>query len=150
MTQIEPNSAPRGNEVVLLVEPEPETRKLAAFMLAKQGYQILEARNAMDALKIYDECHAAVDLLLTEAVMARVNGHELAQLLMEQKPALRILLLADAHYERLTRRIAAGKGLAFLPRPFTMNGLAGKVREVLDARAAPKPRTRTAARWTHY
>ena len=138
MTRIQPNSVPRGNEVVLLVEPEPETRKLAAFMLSKQGYEILEARNALDALKVYDEHHGAVDLLLTEAAMPRVNGHELAELLTRQNPALRVLYLADAHYERLTRRIAANKGLAFLQRPFTMGMLAGKVRQVLDTPAAPR------------
>ncbi len=124
--------------MVLLVEPEPETRKLAAFMLNKQGYQILEARSAMDAVKIFDEHHGAVDLLLTEAVMSRVNGHELAQMLTRHSPALRVLYLADAQYERLTRGIAAAKGLAFIQRPFTMGVLAQKVRQVLDVPAAPK------------
>ena len=141
MTHAPASSVPRGNEVVLLVEPEPETRKLAAFMLTKQGYQILEARHAMDALKIYDEHHGAVDLLLTEAAMSRVSGHELAQMLTVHNPGLRVLFLADAQYERLTRRVAAAKGLTFMQRPFTMGLLARKVREVLDTPAAPKVMT---------
>jgi two-component system cell cycle sensor histidine kinase/response regulator CckA len=124
---------PRGSETILLVEPEPETRKLAAFMLGKQGYRILEARNALEAVKLYDEHGAAVDLLFTEALMSKVNGHELAQMLSAKDPALRVLYLSDLDYERLTRRIAVQKGLAFLPRPFTMSVLAGKVRQVLDA-----------------
>jgi len=138
MIRTKTESAPRGNEVVLLVEPEPETRKLAAFMLTKQGYRILEARNAMEAVKLYDEEQGCVDLLLTEAAMARVNGHELAQMLTERHPELRVLFLADSQYERLTRRIAADKGLTFLQRPFTMRLLAGKVRQVLDTPATSR------------
>jgi two-component system cell cycle sensor histidine kinase/response regulator CckA len=138
MIRTNTESAPRGNEVVLLVEPEPETRKLAAFMLTKQGYRIIEARNAMEAVKLYDEEHGCVDLLLTEAAMSRVNGHELAEMLTERHPELRVLFLADSQYERLTRRIAADKGLTFLQRPFTMRLLAGKVRQVLDMPAAPR------------
>jgi two-component system, cell cycle sensor histidine kinase and response regulator CckA len=124
---------PRGSETILLVEPEPETRTLAAFMLAKLGYRILEARNAAEAVKLHEEHGPAVDLLFTEALMSKVNGHELAQILSTRNPALRVLYLSDVDYARLTRRIAVQKGLAFLPRPFTMSVLAGKVREVLDA-----------------
>jgi DNA-binding NtrC family response regulator len=124
---------PRGTETILLVEPEPETRKLALFMLNKQGYRILEARNAMEAVRLYDEYGPAVDLLFTEALMSKVNGHELAQMLSSRNPGLRVLYLSDIEYERITRRVAAQKGIAFLPRPFTMSALAGKVRQVLDS-----------------
>jgi DNA-binding NtrC family response regulator len=128
-------SPPRGTETVLLVEPEPETRKLAAFMLAKQGYQVLEAHNAAEAVRLYEQ-HGRVDLLFTEAVMSRVNGHDLAKELLSRDPALRVLYLSDAAYERIARGAAAQKGLAFLPRPFTMGALASKVRQVLDCPAA--------------
>jgi DNA-binding response OmpR family regulator len=127
---------PRGTETVLLVEPEPETRVLAAFMLGKQGYQVLEAHNAMEAMKIYDEHEGTVDLLLAEALMSRVNGHELADMLHRRNPALKLLFLADPDYVRLVSRVAAQKGLSFLPRPFTMGSLAAKIRAVLDAPAS--------------
>jgi CheY-like chemotaxis protein len=122
------------------VEPEPETRKLAAFMLSRQGYQVLEAQHAVEAIKLYEEHGPAVDLLFTEAVMSRVNGHELAQMLLTRNPRLRVLYLSDADYERLARRIAIRKGLMFLQRPFTMRVLASRVRQALDAprlQAAP-------------
>lgn len=124
---------PRGTETILLVEPEPETRKLAAFMLEKQGYRILEAHNSIEAIHLYEEYGPAVDLLFTEALMSKVNGHELAQLLLARDPGLKVLYLSDLDYARLTRRIAVQKGLIFLSRPFTMRALAGKVRQVLDA-----------------
>src|SRR5690242_3256818 len=127
---------PRGNETILLVEPEPETRKLALFMLTKQGYEVLEARSALEAVKLYDQHSAAIDLLFTEAVMSKINGHELAQMLATRDPRLRVLYLSDSDYGRLTRRVAAQKGLTFLQRPFTMRLLANRVRQVLDARDA--------------
>lgn len=133
MPLVETAPAPRGTETILVVEPEPDIRKLAVFMLSRQGYCVLEARNAMEAVKLFQESDGPVDLLLTEAAMSRVNGHELSQMLGAQNPDLRTLFLSDPGYERLARRIAAQKGLNFLPRPFTMRSLAGKVRQVLDA-----------------
>src|SRR5689334_15448313 len=81
MARSPPKRLPSGHETMLQVEPEPETRKLAAFMLTKQGYQVIEARNAAEAWRILDESAAPVDMLLTGARMIRVSGHELSQTL---------------------------------------------------------------------
>jgi DNA-binding response OmpR family regulator len=61
------NATPRGSEIILLVEADPETRKLAAFMLAKRGYTVLEARNRAEAFALFDERAGDVELLLLEA-----------------------------------------------------------------------------------
>lgn len=135
--------APRGTETVLLVQPEPETRTLAAFMLTRLGYTVLEAHNAMEALKIHDERGGGVDLLLAELRMPRVSGQELAEVLEPRAGAMRVLFMADPDYARLARRIAAQKHLPFLPRPFTMRILAERVREALD-RPASHPRVMAA------
>lgn len=127
---------PRGSETILIVEPDPETRALAVFMLSRLGYRVLEARTAMDALKIFATEGGSVDLLFTETLMSKVNGHELAQMLNQKRPELRVLFLSDAGYERLTRSVAQKRGLHFLRRPFTMRVLAEKVREVLDVPVA--------------
>jgi DNA-binding NtrC family response regulator len=124
--------APRGTETILLVQPDAESRTLAAFMLSRLGYTVLEAHNAMEALKIHDERGGGVDLLLAELRMPRVNGQELAQVLEARDGALRVLFMADTDYARLARRIAAQKHLVFLPRPFTMHVLAEGVRDALD------------------
>jgi two-component system cell cycle sensor histidine kinase/response regulator CckA len=123
---------PRGTETILLVEPDAETRALAAFMLMRLGYTVLEAHNAMEALKIYDERGRGVDLLLAEALMPRVNGHELARLLSARDTAMRTLFLTDESYERLARHVAAQKNVLFLVRPFTMRALATRVRKALE------------------
>jgi DNA-binding NtrC family response regulator len=132
MTGALSDPAPRGTETVLLVQPDPESRTLAAFMLARLGYTVLEAHNAMEALKIHDERGGGIDLLLSELRMPRVSGQELAYVLESRADTLRVLYMADADYARLARRIAAQKHLEFLPRPFTMRVLADRVRDVLD------------------
>jgi CheY-like chemotaxis protein len=115
---------------VLLVEPDPETRALAAFMLRKLGYRVAEARSGLEAAHVHNEDQ--FDLLLAAAIMPGMNGHDLAERLRERLPGLRVLLLADAGYARLAQRAAARKGLAFLRTPFTMSSLAAAVREALD------------------
>jgi CheY-like chemotaxis protein len=124
-------AAPRGTESVLLVEPDPETRVLAAFMLRRLGYRVTEARNGADAIGMLDEADD-FDLLLVEAVMPRLNGQGVAAQLRARRPNLRVLLLADPAYARLARRPAARNGFGMLSRPFTMASLAAGVREALD------------------
>jgi len=122
---------PRGSETILLVEPDPETRKLAAFMLAKQGYTVLEARNAAEAFQHYQERGWEVDLLLTE-MMSEVNGPELARVLEAKDPRLRVVYISDTDNRQLTRRTAGRTKVVLVRRPFTMRLLADKVRQVLD------------------
>lgn len=121
---------------VLLVSPDPETRASAAVVLARLGYRVFEARHAIEAQCVFEECRGAIDLLLTEAPMSRVNGHALADSLRTKNPGLRVLFLSDASYERMARRVAARKGLPFLVRPFTPAQLASKVRQALDGPGA--------------
>jgi two-component system cell cycle sensor histidine kinase/response regulator CckA len=130
----------RGSETVLLVDADPETRKLGAFMLEKRGYRVLEARSTADALALCESGAGSVDLLLTEILMPKMTGIDLAARLRDAQPQLRVLLMSHADYKRLARQMELGPGQGFLQKPFTMRMLAGKVREILDA-----PRARTAA-----
>jgi DNA-binding NtrC family response regulator len=137
------DAAPRGSETILLVVPDAQSRASMAFMLTRLGYTVLEAHNAMEAVKIYGEDSPAIDLLLTEVRMPRVDGHELAQSLAGRDDGLRVLFLAEADDARLARRSASRKRLAYLARPFTSRLLAEGVRAVLD-RPAERPRVLTA------
>ena len=123
---------PRGSETILLVEPDPETRKLATFMLSKQGYTVLEARSAAEAFQLYHERGWEVDLLLTETLMSQVNGQELARVLEAKDPRLRVVYISDTDNRRLTRRLETRTKPVLVQRPFTMRLLADKVRQVLD------------------
>lgn len=123
---------PRGSETILLVEPDPETRKLVAFMLSKKGYTVLEARNAAEAFQLYQERGWEVDLLLTEVSMSNVDGQEVARVLGTKDPRLAVVYIFDTDNRRLTRRMGARMKPVLLQRPFTMRLLADKVRQVLD------------------
>jgi two-component system cell cycle sensor histidine kinase/response regulator CckA len=116
---------------ILLVQPDPQTRVLAAFMLERLGYQVTQTRSGEEAMA----ADGPFDLLLTEAVMSRLNGHDLAEKLRAAQPNLRALFVADADYERIARKAASKRGVRFLRRPFTMTTLAEAVSDALGERA---------------
>lgn len=120
-------AAPRGSETILLLDPDPETRKLAAFMLGRQGYTILEARNRAEASVLFDRRGGDVQLLLFEA---KGRGWELAEELKQSNPHLRVLFMCGDSARGA--QIVLEQGLPSLQKPFTMSDIAGRVREVLD------------------
>jgi CheY-like chemotaxis protein len=120
-------AAPRGSETILLVERDPETRKLAVFMLQKQGYTTLEARNRAEALAAVQGRVADVALALIEV---RGRGSELAEELKQRQPTMKVLLICAE--SRTSSRSPAGEGLPILRKPFTMAEIATKVRQVID------------------
>src|SRR5690348_10083426 len=122
------DTLPRGSETILLVDADPETRKLAAFMLQKRGYAVLEARSSADALRVCEDGEARPDLLLTEILMPAISGTELAARLLESQPDLRVLYMSRAEYNRVARRLDIDRETAFLQKPFTMVQIANKVR----------------------
>ncbi len=132
-------SSPTGSGTILLVEPDAAARSLTAFMLSKRGYSVIEARNAAEAIELFERHGGSIDLLFTEALTPRLNGHDLARTLAERDPHLPVLYLCDPECARMTRRLAANKS-AILARPFTVDTLALKVRQVLS-RARPKVMT---------
>ena len=101
-------------------------------MLVRLGYRVLEARNAAEAQRLYDEYAGAVDLLLAEFRMPRVNGQELARSLSQRDENMRVLYLADCDGPRAPRRSAWQKPLPLVARRFTIRMLADAVRAALD------------------
>jgi two-component system cell cycle sensor histidine kinase/response regulator CckA len=133
--QMSPSSEPlpRGRETILLVEDETSVRSLVRQILEQQGYSVLAARNAKAAVALCDEHEGQPDLLLTDVVMPGRSGLALAEDLQQRFRNLKILFMSgytDSHtgVKLLTQRQAA-----FLPKPFTPEALARKVREVIDS-----------------
>ena len=124
------SAAPRGSETILLVDADPESRKLAAFMLGKQGYTVLEARNRSEALAALDQTASDVELLLVDV---KARGWELAEDVRQNQPRLRVLFMSSDSGVRT--RFVLEQGLPFLRKPFTMAEIAGKVRSTLDVPA---------------
>jgi PAS domain S-box-containing protein len=123
---------PRGNETILIVEDEEEVRKLAGKILEKQGYRILETFNGDDALVACERHKSPIHLMLADIVMPGMSGPELAELLKPLYPEMKILYMSGYTDNAVVRHGVLEKGVNYIQKPFTLEGLARKVREVLD------------------
>jgi CheY-like chemotaxis protein len=123
---------PRGNETILIVEDEEEVRKLAAKILERQGYRILETSNGNDALVACEKHKSSIHLMLADIVMPGMSGSELAKLLKPLYPETKILYMSGYTDDAIVRHGVLEKGVNYIQKPFTMEELAKKVRKVLD------------------
>ncbi len=129
----ETDSLPRGSETVLLVEDEPLVRGLALRLLTQQGYGVLEASNGEEALRVAQE-HAGepIHLLLTDVVMPRMSGKELADHLKSLRPGIKVLYVSGYTDNAIVHHGVLDPDTHFLQKPFSHRTLSHKVREVLD------------------
>lgn len=119
-------------ETILVVEDEAGIRALVRKILRRQGYVVLEASNGDDALKICAGHKGKIDLLVTDVMMPRMSGRELADRLTALRPDLRVLYVSGYTDDAMLSSGSFPSGTAFLQKPFTLGSLLGKVREVLD------------------
>ena len=123
---------PRGSETVLLVEDEEEVRKLAAQILQRQGYKVLEAPQEGDALLICEQHQTPVHLMLTDVVMPGMSGHQLAERLKSLQPEMKVLYMSGYTDNTIIQHGVLVEGVNYISKPFTVDALERKVREVLD------------------
>jgi CheY-like chemotaxis protein len=123
---------PRGNETILLVEDEEEVRKLAAQVLRKQGYKVLEASHGNDALLVCKQHEGPIQLMVTDVVMPGMSGCELAENLLSLYPEMKALYMSGYTDNTIAHHGILEPGLHYIQKPFSVEGLAIKVREVLD------------------
>jgi DNA-binding NtrC family response regulator len=99
--------------------------------LQREGYQVLEAAEPWQAEQMCRTLQGRIDLLLTDMVMPGADGRRLAERLSEMRPDMKVLLMSGFLEGELPRSATGGQPVAFLPKPFTREALANKVREVL-------------------
>ena len=126
-------AAKGGRECVLLVEDEEVVRALASKALRDRGYEVLEAEHAEDAEAIWTKRKNDVDLLVTDVIMPGLDGKRLAEQLRRDRSELRVLFMSGYDCALLSRHDVFEDETEFLPKPFTVDGFAKKVRRVLDA-----------------
>jgi CheY-like chemotaxis protein len=126
-TKLQEGLAPKGSGVVLLVEEEDMVRNLAHMILEASGYVVLEARDGREGLALCAGHQGPIDLLITDLMVAELNGNELAERAVRLRPSLKVLFMSG--------HLADADGSAFLQKPFTPVGLVEKVREALDSKA---------------
>src|SRR6202142_3939245 len=121
----------RGSETVLVVEDQEAVRRLARTALESYGYAVLEAANGQDALLMIERHTGRIDLLLSDVVMPGMTGPELAVRLRTSWPEIKVLCMSGYTAEAPSVWGMEGSSVAFIPKPFTPDALATKVREVL-------------------
>lgn len=125
--------APTGPETVLVVEDEDMVRDLVCEILRRHGYKVLEARGGEEALLVSDLHHEPIHLLLTDMVMPRMRGNELAERLGPLRPGMKILYMSGYTADVSFQNWNGVKEAAFIQKPFGPAALAAKVREILDS-----------------
>ncbi|HEV8178129.1 MAG TPA: ATP-binding protein, partial [Gemmatimonadales bacterium] len=129
----------RGAETVLVVEDEEGVRALTCRVLRTYGYTVLEAENGGEALLIAEQHPAPIHILLTDVVLPRMSGRKLAERLVRVFSNLRVLYMSGYTDGSIVNHGTLEPGTAFIQKPFTPEGLAQKLREVLDLPAASVP-----------
>jgi PAS domain S-box-containing protein len=130
------DSACRGTETILLVEDEAAVRKVARGILEHYGYRVLEARLPVEALALAHSFSGTIEIVVTDVVMPGMNGPEMVQQLLEQRPGLKVLYASGYPGSTIEHPGVLTPDVGFLTKPFTATALAKKVRQILDAALA--------------
>jgi CheY-like chemotaxis protein len=130
------DEAPRpggGGETILLVEDEEGVRQMTAMALTALGYHVETACCGPEAIERIGEFSGRIDLLVTDVVMPEMSGRVLAEYLEERYPELKVLFVSGYTDDAVMRHGVLQSDVAFLQKPFTLSGLAQKVRDVLGS-----------------
>jgi len=124
----------RGSETILLVEDDEHVRHLAQAVLRRYGYDVLEAQGAADALLLSEQHAGPVHLLLTDVVMPRMSGPQLAARLLKTRPEMKIIYMSGYMDDAVMRQVGQDSAVVFVQKPITPETLGRQVRETLGDR----------------
>jgi CheY-like chemotaxis protein len=134
----EADTAAGGIETILLVEDSDSLRELGREILEEHGYKVIEASSGTAALEALAHHAGSLDLILTDLVMSGMSGRELADEVTRMRPGTKVLFMSGYTDDALGHHGVLEAGTAFVEKPFSIDGLLRKVRDVLDsARATP-------------
>jgi len=128
---------PGAGETILVVEDEEDVRRLTVRILEKQGYRVLQASCGNDALLLSEERKEPIDMVLTDVVMPGMNGRQLADQLIRLRPKMKVLYMSGYTDNAVFHHGVLEEGVNYIQKPFTVDGLMTKMREVLDKSSSP-------------
>ncbi len=126
---------PTGTETILLVEDQPQVKDLCVRLLAKAGYQVIDASTGTDAIEAAASHPGPIDLLLTDVVLPDLNGRVLYERLSGTREGLRVMYMSGYSADVITHHGVLEEGLIYLQKPFNGDTLKQKIRQALDAPA---------------
>jgi PAS domain S-box-containing protein len=127
-------AAPRGGtETILVVEDEDAVRATAVEALESSGYAVLQARDGVEAMAVADAHPGEIHLLVSDVVMPRMGGGELAQRLSARRPDIRVLFISGYPDDAVVRHGVVERGAPLLQKPFALSDFVRRVRDVLDS-----------------
>ena len=133
LSQVKEVGTYRGTETILVAEDDEMVRSLACMTLRRNGYHVLEAANAGEALMICQQEEGRIHLMLTDVIMPRINGRELARQVASTRPSMKVLYMSGYTDDAIVQHDLADPGLEFIQKPFSTDELAYRIREVLDS-----------------
>jgi CheY-like chemotaxis protein len=123
----------RGHETILLVEDEAAVRRMAVIGLRWFGYNVIEAASGPEALRLWEQHHAEIDLLLTDMVMPQgMTGLDLAERLRATRASLKVIVSSGYSTDIMKSGVPAGQGIAYMSKPYEVKSLVATVRKCLD------------------
>jgi len=134
-----PVACPKGSETILVVEDENEIRDLVTQYLERNGYTVLQATDGRQAQSVAENYKGPIHLMVTDVVMPQVSGYELAKNLKQLRPDTKVLFTSGYPEHSGVNDRLSDPAASILQKPFSLSGLGGKIREMLDPRAPGLP-----------
>ena len=125
-----------AQRTILVVDDEPDMLRLVEAILLEQGYKVILAKGAENAIRAFERMPRRPDLILTDVVMPGMSGPALVDHLLGLDPQIRVLFMSGYDDRQIVQKYVVERGFALIPKPFTLQRLGSVVRDVLNGAAA--------------